>query len=234
MLKCIAVDDEPLALQLMQDYISRISFLELVTTCADAFEANKVLQEQAIDLVFIDVQMPGLTGIQLIQGLSQKPMFILVTAYEKFALEGYHLNVVDYLLKPVEPVRFVQACNKALELYQLRQKQPAGTQPDYFFVNADYSLLKVIFADITWIEGLRDYVKIHLKAPAKPLVVRMSVKSVEEELPAAKFIRIHKSFIVAVDAITSVRKNSVFIREMELPVGETYKESIEQLTKRKM
>ncbi|MBX3253984.1 MAG: response regulator transcription factor [Chitinophagaceae bacterium] len=231
-MKCIAVDDEPLALQLMQDYIGKVSFLQLVTTCGDAFEANQVLQEQEIDLVFIDIQMPGLTGLQFIKSLSHKPMFILVTAYEKFALESYDLNVVDYLLKPVELSRFIQACNKANELHQLKHKQPDSSS-EYFFLNVDYSMVKVIFADIMWVEGLRDYLKIHLVPPAKPLIARISMKAIEEELPASKFLRIHKSFVVAIDHITAVKKSSVYMGDMELPVGETYKEVVDTITKRK-
>jgi two-component system LytT family response regulator len=236
MLKCIAVDDEPFALQLMQDYISKVPYLELIATCSDAFEATTVLQQQEIDLVFIDIQMPGITGLQFIQSLTQRPLFILVTAYEKFALEGYTLNVVDYLLKPVELSRFMQACNKAQELYQLKHAstQPNTPEADYFFVHIDYSLVKVLYQEVMWIEGLRDYVKIHLKPPAKPLMVRSTVKNIEEELPSAKFIRIHKSYIVSVDSITSVRKNSIFIDDMELPVGETYRDAITQLTKRNL
>ncbi|MFT3945738.1 MAG: response regulator transcription factor [Agriterribacter sp.] len=232
MLKCIAVDDEPLALQLMQDYISKVPYLQLVTTCGDAFEANHVLQEQEIDLVFIDIQMPGLTGLQFIKSLSHKPMFILVTAYEKFALESYDLNVVDYLLKPVELSRFIQACNKANELYQLKHKPPDSGN-EYFFLNVDYSMVKVMFSDIMWVEGLRDYLKIHLVPPAKPLIARISMKAIEEELPPTKFLRIHKSFIVSLDHTTAVKKSSVFVGDMELPVGETYKEAVEMITGKK-
>lgn len=232
MLRCIAVDDEPLALQLLEDYISKVPYLQLVATCSDAFEANKILQEEPVDLVFIDIQMPGLTGVQFIRSLSQRPMFILVTAYEKFALESYDLNVADYLLKPVELSRFIQACNKANELFQLRHKQEPVPQ-DYFFLNADYSLIKVMFADILWVEGLRDYIKIHMAPPAKPLVARISMKAIEDELPPSKFIRIHKSYIVSIDHISSVKKSSVFVGDAELPVGETYKENIETLTGRK-
>jgi len=234
MLRCIAVDDEPFALQLLQDYISKVPYLELVATCSDAFEATTVLQQQSIDLVFVDIQMPGLSGLQFIQSLTQRPMFILITAYEKFALEGYALNVVDYLLKPVELSRFLQACNKALELHQLKHAPPNNAEATYFFVPVDYSLVKVLYQDVVWIEGLRDYVKIHLKPPAKALLVRSSVKHMEEELPPGRFLRIHKSYIIAVDSITSVRKNSIFIDELELPVGETYREAIQQLTKRNL
>jgi two-component system, LytTR family, response regulator len=235
MMKCIAIDDEPFALQLLKDYISQVPYLELVALCEDVFEANKVLQQQEIDLVFTDIQMPRLTGLQFIQSLTERPMFILITAYEKFALEGFNLNVVDYLLKPVELSRFMLACNKAWELFQLKKaaKQSPGTAPGYFFVNADYRQVKVVYRDITYIEGLKDYIKINFLAPAKPLLVRMSMKAIEEELPSSQFIRIHKSYIISIGSITSVRKSSVFIDQLELPVGETYQGVIEQLTKRK-
>ena len=159
-------------------------------------------------------------------------LFILVTAYEKFALESYDLNVIDYLLKPVELSRFILACNKANELYQLKHKQQ-NTGNEYFFLNADYSMVKVMFADIMWVEGLRDYLKIHLVPPAKPLLARMSMKAIENELTAEKFLRIHKSFIVSTNHITAVKKSSVFVGDMELPVGETYKEVVETITGKK-
>jgi len=234
MLRCIAVDDEPLALRLLTEYIRKVSFLDLVATCGDAFEAARVLEEKEVDLVFIDIQMPGLTGLQFIQSLTKRPMVILVTAYKKFAPEGFDLDVVDYLIKPVGLDRFMKACNKAQELYQLRSKAggPGAAAADFFFVNVDYSLVKVLFNDVVWVESSGDYVKIHLKSAPKPLLVRMSAKTLEAELPGDKFIRIHKSYIIAVASITAVRKNSVFIGDLELPVGETYRESIRYLTKR--
>jgi two-component system, LytTR family, response regulator len=243
MLQCIAVDDEPLALSLLTDYIDKISYLRLVAKCTDAFEAAKALRENHIDLVFIDIQMPGLTGLQFIQSLTSRPMVIIVSAYKKFAHEGFELDVVDYLVKPVGLDRFMKACNKAMELYRL--KNPAagsgnaagvpggGGAPlhtDYFFLNVDYSMVKILFADITWIEGSGDYVKIRLKSAAKPLLVRMSARAMENELPADRFVRIHKSYIVAIQSITAVRRNSIFIGELELPVGETYREVTRQLT----
>jgi DNA-binding LytR/AlgR family response regulator len=175
--------------------------------------------------------MPGLTGLQFIKTIAVKPMFILITAYEKYALEGYELDVVDYLVKPVSLERFIRACNKAREIYQLKIKKDSGTEtPSYFFINADYSLVKVVFADIMWIEGLKDYLKIHLKSSSKPLVARITMKSIEEQLPANMFIRIQKSFIVSKDYITSIRKNSVFINEIEIPVGDSYKDAVINLT----
>lgn len=231
-IKCISVDDEPLALRLMEDYISKVSFLEPVAFCADGIEASKILQQRPIDLVFLDIQMPGLTGLDLIRSQPGKSMFILTTAYEKFALEGYNLDVVDYLLKPVEFSRFLQAANKAKELFDLRHNSLRQESTDeYFFVNIEYSLVKVIINEVEWIEGVRDYVKIHLKT-GKPLMVRMSMKSIEEKLPETKFIRIHKSYIVAIKSIHSIRKNSIFIGANELPIGETYKPGIDNITGR--
>jgi len=235
MLRCIAVDDEPLALELLEDNISKVPYLQLVAKCSDAMEAMKVLQQQSVDLIFLDIQMPGLTGLQFIQSMANKPMIILITAYEKYALQGFNLDVTDYLVKPVSLDRFVKACNKAWELHQLKAK-PAGnnlaasTTPDYFFVNVDYSLLKVNFSDIIWIEGLKDYVKIHLKSSSRSIITRISMKSIEEQLPSSRFLRIHKSYVVSIEQITAVRKNSIFIKELELPVGENYREIVNTLT----
>jgi DNA-binding LytR/AlgR family response regulator len=202
-----------------------------------------------VDLIFIDIQMPGLTGLQFIQSLAKRPMVILITAYKKFATEGFDLDVVDYLVKPMGLDRFMKACFKAQELHQLRTGNTGvgagasagagagagvGAAAEFFFVNVDYSLVKVLFADIVWIEGSGDYVKIHLRSSAKVLMVRTSAKTLEGELPADKFIRIHKSYIVSVAGITAVRKNSVFIGELELPVGETYREGLRQITGREL
>ncbi len=229
MLRCLAIDDEPLALELLEDNINQVPFLQLAAKCSNALEAMKILKEQTIDLIFLDIQMPGLTGLQFIQSLTQRPMIILVTAYEKFALQGFELEVIDYLVKPVPFDRFVKACNKAWELYGLRTKQADPSEsasPEYFFVNVEYSLLKVEFADIQWIEGLKDYIKINLKSSSKPVVTRMSMKALEDQLPSSKFMRIHKSYIVSVSAITSIRKNSIFIGPAEFPVGDNYKDAL--------
>ena len=235
MINCIAVDDEPLALKLLLDNISKCPFLKLVAACNDAFEAMKTLQENKIDLVFIDIQMPGLTGLQFIGSLENKPLVIFITAYKQYALESYDLSVVDYLVKPVALDRFIKACNRAKELHELKaMKQQHTLQPsaEYFFLNVDYSQVKVIFDDIIWIEGLRDYIKVNLKSTTKPLIVRTSLKAIEPELPQNKFIRIHKSWLVAISEITAVRKNNIFIKEIELPVGETFREAIDKLTRK--
>jgi DNA-binding LytR/AlgR family response regulator len=178
--------------------------------------------------------MPGLTGLQFIQSMTEKPMIILITAYEKYALEGFNLDVTDYLVKPVSLDRFVKACNKAKELYELKNRtnKDGPSNPDYFFVNVDYSLLKINFNDIRYIEGLKDYIKIHLKSSSRAIITRMAMKAIEEELPVAKFLRIHKSYIVSLEHITAIRKNSVFLDEMELPVGENFREAVLNLTGR--
>ena len=234
MLRCIAVDDEPLALELLEDNISKVPYLQLVAKCSNAIEAMKVLQQQPADLIFLDIQMPGLTGLQFIQSMTEKPMIILITAYEKYALEGFNLDVTDYLVKPVSLDRFVKACNKAKELYELKNRpnKDASSNPDYFFVNVDYSLLKINFNDIRYVEGLKDYIKIHLKSSSRAIITRMAMKAIEEELPVAKFLRIHKSYIVSLEHITAIRKNSVFLDEMELPVGENFREAVLNLTGR--
>lgn len=235
MLRCIAVDDEPLALELLEDNISKVPYLQLIAKCSNAMEAMRVLQQEHADLIFLDIQMPGLTGLQFIQSMTEKPMIILITAYEKYALEGFNLDVLDYLVKPVSLDRFVKACNKAKELYELKNKpknKDAASNPEYFFVNVDYSLVKINFSDIKYVEGLKDYIKIHLKSSPRAIITRMAMKVIEEELPANKFLRIHKSYIVSLDYITAIRKNSVFIDEMELPVGENFREAVHNLTGR--
>lgn len=233
MLTCIAIDDEPLALELLEDNISKLPYLHLAASCSNALEALKILEQQPADLIFLDIQMPGLTGLQFIQSITQKPMFILITAYEKYALQGFNLDVVDYLLKPVALERFIKACNKAKDLYDLRMRQKEHTgdaEPDYFFINVDYSLMKLVYADIMYIEGLKDYMKIYLHSSTKPVIARMSMKAMEEQLPAAKFMRVHKSYIVSKNFITAIRKNNIFIEKIEIPVGDTYKDSLLEIT----
>lgn len=236
MLRCLAIDDEPLALELLEDNISKVSYLQLVAACSNPLEAAQALKQQPVDLIFLDIQMPGLTGLQFIQSFTQKPMFILITAYEKYALDGYSLDVIDYLVKPVSLERFIKACNKAWELHRLKNNQLSDTvkeaAPEYLFVPVEYSLIKIVIANIVWIEGLKDYIKIHLYQSSKPVVTRMNMKAIEDELPST-FIRIHKSYIVSINYITAVRKNSVFIGDLELPVGENYRDAITALTGRR-
>jgi two-component system LytT family response regulator len=232
-LTCLAIDDEPLALELLEDNIKQLPFLELVGKFGNAMQAMQFMQQQEVDLIFLDIQMPGLTGLQFIQSLKARPLIILVTAYEKFALDGFNLDVVDYLVKPVALERFIKACNKALDLYRVNHHIPVSkeTSPGYFFINVDYKMLKIEFDDMIWVEGFKDYLKIHLKSSPNPIVARMSMKNMEEQLPASQFIRIHKSYILSKKAISAVRKNSVFIDALELPVGDMYKEQVASFVK---
>ena len=233
MIRCLAIDDEPLALELLEDNISKIPFLKLVAACDNAIEAMKIMQQEPVDLLFLDIQMPGLTGLQFIQSMQVPPIIILITAYEKYALEGFNLAVTDYLVKPVSLDRFIKACNKAKQLFDLKTLQKTespNTSPGYFFVNVDYSLLKITLTDIIYIEGLKDYIKIHLKSTQRPVVTRMPVKTIEEQLPSLEFIRIHRSYIVSVAFITAIRKSSVFIDVLELPVGDSYRDAVTALT----
>ena len=229
-LRSIAIDDEPLALELLEDNISKVPFLQLLAGFNKPIEALQFLQSNEVDLVFIDIQMPGLTGLQLIQSLPKKPLFILVTAYEQFALQGYELDVVDYLVKPVRFDRFLKACTKALEIHEARNKSTVnnGQERDHMFIQADYMMVRVNFEDIQWIESLKDYLRIHMTGSQKPIVARMSMKSIEEQLPATRFLRIHKSYIVATAAITAVQKGTVFLGDIQLPVGDLYKESLQR------
>jgi two-component system, LytTR family, response regulator len=232
MIRCIAIDDEPLALKLLADNISKVPYLELIECCDDAFAAIRVIQEKEIDLIFVDIQMPGLTGLQFIESLADRPMAIIITAYKQYALDGYALDVVDYLLKPVPFERFMKACNKARELFQLKnQSDSTADMAEYMFVNVGYSMLKVLFNDIVYIEGLGDYIKIHLNSTPKPVVVRAGIKAMKEKLPARSFMQIHKSFIVAVSRITAIRKNSLFINDLEFFIGETFKKGVQSIVK---
>ncbi|MES2517159.1 MAG: LytTR family DNA-binding domain-containing protein [Bacteroidota bacterium] len=234
MLNCIAVDDENLALDLIEDNIQKIPFLNLVKRCKNAFEAMEVIQNQEIDLLFLDIQMPGITGVQFLQSLTNSPMVIFVTAYKQYALEGFELNVIDYLLKPIDFERFLKAVNKAYELHGLKQKSLViesvnESKPSTIFVNADYSLVKLKIEEITYIEGLKDYIKIHLNSSTKPIVTRMTMKSIEEKLPSSEFFRVHKSFIVSLDKIESIRNLKIKIGNSQIPVSESYSEEFFKL-----
>ncbi|KAA2238730.1 response regulator transcription factor [Chitinophaga agrisoli] len=236
MMQCLAIDDEKLVLELLEDNIRQVPFLHLVKSCRNAMEATAILQNTQIDLLFLDIQMPGLNGLQFLQTLPHPPMAILVTAYEQYALEGYNLDVVDYLLKPVSFERFMKACNKAHDRFRRQQlpasPAPAETAPDHFFVNVEYSLVKVTLADILYIEGLKDYIKIHVASSKKPVITRMSMKAIEEKLPPAQFVRTHKSFIIAAPRITAIKRDLVCLGELELPLSEFYKGNLEKVINR--
>ncbi len=231
MLNCIAVDDEKLVLDLLVDNIQKVPFLHLVKRCKNAMEAADVLHKQQVDLIFLDIQMPGLSGLQFLQSLQNPPMVIFVTAYKEHALEGFNLNAIDYLLKPVSFERFLKACNKAYEFYKLQhQSASKEDQVDYFFVYVEYNLVKVSFAEILYIEGMKDYVKIFIASSSKPVITKMSMKALEEKLPADKFIRVHKSYIVSVEKITLIKRDLIVVAQAEIPVSDFYKDNLSRIT----
>lgn len=227
MMTCVAVDDEPLALDLLEDNIKKIPFLKLAKKCSNALEANSFMQTQSVDLIFLDIQMPGITGIQFLQGLSRNPpLVIFITAYEKYALEGYNLDVIDYLLKPVSFERFLKAVNKAYDKFNAQKASVSQANATYLFVNSEYNLVRIDFSDIAYIEGLKDYVKIYLLSAQRPVITRMSMKSLEEKLPADQFVRVHKSFIVSLNKITSIRKGRISLLKAQIPISEHYKDNL--------
>jgi len=228
-LTCLAIDDESLARKMLEDNIRQVPFLELVGTCKNAFEAMVALQQKQVDLMFLDIQMPGMLGTKFLDTLPVKPMVIFVTAYSNYAVESYELDVVDYLMKPVPMERFIKAAYKALELKQKNMASEhvqASTPPDFFFVNVEYSLVKITISEITHIEGMKDYVKIYLSGTKKPVLTKSTLKGIEEKLPPTGFMRVHKSFIVNLNRIESIRNRELRIGEWEIPVGEANLEEL--------
>lgn len=226
MIRCLVVDDERFARELIEDNIRLIPFLELVASCKNTEEAMKVMAVEKIDLVFLDIQMPGLSGIQWLNaGLLHQPMVIMVTAYENYALEGFNLNVLDYVVKPVAFDRFLKAANKAMELFLLKNKQEAQlpSETNTLFVNSDYSLVRINTDHITHIEGLKDYIKIYQLHTEKPIIPRLSLHYMEDKLPSSKFLRVHRSFIVALDKIISVKKNRLYLPDADIPFTDNYR-----------
>ena len=233
MMRCMVIDDEQLVRELLEDNIRQIPFLEWARSCKNALEAMEALQTSPVDLLFLDIQMPRVNGLQFLQSLSDPPLVILVTAYEQYALEGFNLRVVDYLLKPFGFERFLKACNRAQELFRLRQndKQVVGVGPQDFFVNVEYALVRVVVTDILYIEGVKDYIKIYLSTSARPVLTRMTLKAMEEKLPSPAFVRIHKSFLVAAGKITTIKRDIVCIGDKEIPVSGSYKSNLTRILK---
>ncbi len=225
-MRCLIVDDEPLAQQVMEEFAGRVHFLEVVGKCSSATEAIEVLRNTSVDLIFLDIHMPRLSGLDFIRSLHNPPQFILVTAYSEYALQGFNVNATDYLMKPVPFDRFLKAANKAYELYKLRNKSAGITESPaqkYLLVKSGYQTVKIMIDSILFIEGLKDYVKIHTDGK-KPILSLLTMKGLAVSLPAAKFMRIHKSYIVATERITTISRNRVMIGDKWIPVGENYRE----------
>lgn len=223
MIRAIALDDEPPALRILTNFSSRVDFVDLQKTFSRTDDAMNYLENFPVDLIFLDINMPSMSGLDFYQAIPHDALVIFTTAYAEHAVEGFNLNAVDYLLKPFTFERFQQATNKARDHYSF--KNPSETTASkYLLVRADYSLHKIAFSDILFIEGLDDYLKIHIRN-SKPLVVRMTMKSILQKLPEQDFIRVHRSFIVPFDRIENVRNKIISLAGEEIPVGSSYEEA---------
>lgn len=237
MLKCIAIDDEPLALRQLKSYIEKIPYLELAATCNNAIEAQQLLAEQRISLIFVDINMPDLNGVDFVRSLLDRPMVIFTTAYSEYAVEGFRLDAVDYLLKPFSFADFSRAAAKAHSLYELRNGQRSPVTPEsealpkdreYISVKADYKVSLVRIADIVYLESEGEYVRMHL-SNGSTITTLFRLKNMETALPAELFMRVHRSYIVNLHCIKAYVKGRVFLSDSEyVPIGENYKEAFQR------
>ena len=237
MIRVLAIDDEPLALQQLATYIKKIPFLELVTECQSAIEAKEILNNENIDAIFCDINMPDLNGMDFVKSLSTPPLIVFTTAYSEYAVEGFKVDAVDYLLKPFGLDDFKRAANRLQERLEVRQQEPATTivssEDDSIFVKTDYRVVKIAISDIRYIEGMSEYLKIHLESLPKPIVTLLSMKKMEEFLPT-HFMRIHRSYIINLKKIQEVNKNRVIMdSETFLPIGDNYKDAFNDYLNKK-
>ena len=220
-LKCVAIDDEPLALEVIKTYVARVAELEMLQTFDDAISAAEFIRKIPVDILFVDINMPDITGIDLVRSLEEKPIIIFTTAHKKFAIEGFELDAIDYLLKPISFERFSKAVKKAID-YSRYKNQQTSESAENLFVYSEYRLIKIPYADIEYIESVEDYIKIHL-SNARPILTLMPLKKVLEKLPADKFKRIHRSYIVSVEKVNSILNRKVQLSSStELPISDSY------------
>lgn len=233
-IECIAIDDEPLALRQMEDFIKKTSFLHLVGTCSSGFEALEMISNKLVDLIFLDINMPDLSGLDFFKSLDKKPEVIFTTAYSEFAVEGFRVNALDYLLKPIGYKDFLKAATKALSYFEMLEQvgKQERNEDNSLFVKSEYRIIRIQYDDITYIEGMREYVRIHLKS-AKPIMSLMSMKSLEEKLPADRFMRVHRSFIVNLKEVATIERGRIiFDKDVYIPVSDQYKEKFQEFIDR--
>ena len=227
-IKCSIVDDEPLAVELLASYVKKIPFMELVGKYSNATDALRGVTDNPVDLLFLDIQMPELNGMELSRMLPETTRIVFTTAFEQYALDGYRINALDYLLKPITYPTFLEACNKALKWFTLtRQSEPtAETQAEEMksiFVKSEYKLLQIQLDDIRYIEGLKDYVKIYTEQSARPILSLMNMKAMEQMLPSSRFMRVHRSFIVSKEKIREIDRGRIVFGDVYIPIGDSYK-----------
>jgi len=227
-LKCIAIDDEPLALDIIEDYVSKVEFLELEAKTTSAIEALKIIKSKSIDLVFLDIQMPELSGFEILESLDDKPLIIFTSAYDDYAVDSYNYNAIDYLLKPFSFARFLKSVEKAQKLFISNQSEQEiigkKEKVKYIFVNVDGNIIKLFLNDILFIKSLTDYIEI--KTSGKKYIVRESLKDVEKTLASNNFIRVHKSYIVSLSKIDLIEGNTIKIHNEEIPIGRSYRNTL--------
>ena len=229
-LKCIAIDDEPLALEVIKKHVNDFPELKLLQTFDDAISGAEFLKKNQIDLLFIDIDMPDISGIDLVRTLQNKPMVIFTTAYKNYAYEGFELEAIDYLLKPIDLKRFTAAVQKALD-YAKYKTQDKDEEGESIYVHSEYRMLKINLKDVEYIESMQDYIKIHLVGLEKPILTLMPMKAVLEKLPTTQFARIHRSYAVAIKKVKSIHNRKVKIGVVELPVGNSYADFIKEWSK---
>lgn len=226
MIKCIIVEDEALAQNVLQRHLQKIDRFELVAICNNALEAREVLNSREVDLMFLDIQLPGMTGLHFLQTLTSPPLVVLTTAYSEYAVQSYEFNIIDYLLKPVSFERFCKAIDKIVDgrLFNQTSKEKESSPADHIFVKSNSKFFKVNFSEIIYIEGMKDYLKIHTRE--YNLVTLQTMNEMEKILPAKKFLRVHRSYIIAIAYIKSIYGNSIEIENATIPVGVNYKEKV--------
>nr|WP_320119610.1 response regulator transcription factor [uncultured Marinifilum sp.] len=233
-INCIIVDDEIHARKVLEKYIADIPHIKLIKSCKNALEAMEILRTQAIDAMFLDINMPKLTGLNFLENLKNPPIVVITTAYREYAVDAYELDVIDYLHKPIPFPRFIKAISKIEEKLQIRnnytpiaQEKSKYIAQDFIFIKADKKTIKLNFEDIKYIEGLGDYIKIHTKS--KIIISKLTIKKMEELLPKNRFPRVHKSFIISLDLIDSIEGNQVQIEEQKIPIGQMYRQAFMDL-----
>ncbi|MDR0891311.1 MAG: LytTR family DNA-binding domain-containing protein [Mediterranea sp.] len=225
-LRCAIIDDEPLALNLLESYVSKTAFLQLAGKYLSAVQAMEELQHHPVDLLFLDIQMPELNGLEFSKLVDPHTRIVFTTAFGQYAIDGYRVNALDYLLKPISYVDFLEAANKALQWFQLTQQKSGDRES--IFVKSDYKLVQVELKKITYIEGLKDYVKIYLEDNPKPILSLMSMKAMEALLPANHFMRVHRSYIVQKDKIRVVDRGRIIFGKNYIPISDSYKQAFQE------
>ena len=238
-IKCAIVDDEPLAVELLASYVKKIPFLELMGKYTNATDALHGIGENPVDLLFLDIQMPELNGLELSRMVPENTRIVFTTAFNQYAIDGFRANALDYLLKPISYAEFMEACNKAMQWFQLVQQneqQPAAKaeeEPTSIFVKSEYKLLQINLDDIRYIEGLKDYVKIYTEQSPHPILSLMNMKAIEQMLPASRFIRVHRSFIVQKSKIREIERNRIVFGDVYIPIGDSYKQAFQDFINNK-